>query len=142
MESGRIAPPGSSRTSGGTALPPATPVGQICTMYNDFPLHGNTQKLKPHNDTPRFSASFQGAPWRVLAPSCSKSVGRALVRMPLAPGGPWRPGCFWRRLKVLEAAPAGWRPLKAFEGLWRFLEALVLHVYLLVRRSEKTIFWR
>ena len=36
------APPGSSRTSGGTALPPATLVGQTYTMCIDFPLDRNT----------------------------------------------------------------------------------------------------
>ena len=39
-------PPGSSRTWQGTALPPATPVGQINTMYIDFPLEGNTPNPK------------------------------------------------------------------------------------------------
>ena len=40
------APPGSSRTSGGTALPRASPMSQIYTMYIDFPLHGNTLNLR------------------------------------------------------------------------------------------------
>ena len=88
------APPGSSRTSGGTALPPATPVGQIYTMYIDFPLDGNTpnprsQALgrRPHI----FSLSPGGPPGRVLAPSCSKSAGEGLE----AGGPPGNPPKIW-----------------------------------------------
>ena len=44
MESGRIEPLRALPV--GTALPPATPVGQIYTMYIDFPLDGNTLNLR------------------------------------------------------------------------------------------------
>ena len=112
------APLGSSRTSGGTALPPATPVGQIYTMYIDFPLDGNTpnpriKSLKrrlgletPPPDTPE----APGGPWR--------------PRPPEAPGGPGGPGAgnppksglkglakTFGLLEALEAPGGPWRPL-------------------------------
>ena len=103
------APPGSSCTSGGTALPPATPVGQICTMYTDFPLHENTpnprikllkRRLRlenPLQTPPPLEAPAPEAPGgsleapRVLEPpKIWPETGRR--RRPLeAPGGPWRP---------------------------------------------------
>ena len=104
-----------SRTSGGTALPPATPVGQIYTMYIDFPLDGNTlnptvQALgrRPHI----FSLSPEGPPGRVLAPSCSKSASQGLE----ARGPPGNPPRNWR-----YGAGSSWKPPQG--SLWTPLEA-------------------
>ena len=118
------APPGSSRTSGGTALPPATPVGQIYTMYIDFPLEGNTPNPRAKSlgrHTHIFSDLLGGPPGGVLAPSCSKSAGKGLEA-----GGPAgnRPKSPERAGKDVSEACAGpWRPLEAPGGPWRPLEA-------------------
>ena len=117
MESGRIAPPGSSRTSGGTALPPATPVGQINAMYIDFCFDGNTPNprieslgRRPHI----FSLCPGGLPGRVLAPSCSKSAGEGLEAGG-PPGNPpksgperWGPGPWRRRPLGGPGGPVPW----------------------------------
>ena len=155
------APPGSSRTSGGTALPPATPVGQIYTMYIDFPLDGNTlnptvQALGRH--THILSDLLGGPPGGVLAPSCSKSAGKCLEaggpagnRPKSGPqsaggslealGGPCpgplgpckAPGSPYPQNLALEGPerPSPWSPA----GPWRPLEAPVGSL----GRSKKTI---
>ena len=94
------APPGSSCTSGGTALPPATPVGQICTMYIDFPLDGNTP-----NPRIKFLKRRLG-------------FGEPPPDTPEAPGGPWRPRDGPETLDTNPKAPS--RPP---EAPWRVLEA-------------------
>ena len=93
MESGRIEPL-RARTSGGTALPPATPVGQIYTMYIDFPLDGNT--LNPTVQSLKrvfhIFGVLPGACGGVLAPGCSKSASEGLeAPADEVPRGPWRP---------------------------------------------------
>ena len=118
------APPGSSCTSGGTALPPATPVGQICTMYIDFPLDGNTpnprikslkRRLGLENplQTPARPLEAPGGPWMVLKPwrqilESWKAPSRPPARVLEAPGGvlepsdtpeaPETPTRVWRRV--------------------------------------------
>ena len=77
------APPGSSRTSGGTAPPPAIPVGQTYTMYIDFPVDGNTRP----NPCPHFQHSSRRPPGGVLAPSCSKSAGQGPLNPNLRASG-------------------------------------------------------
>ena len=74
------APPGSSRTSGLTALPPATLVGQKYTMYIDFPLDGNTL-----NPAVQALEALEALDARCGGPGC-----------PQGPGGPGTP------LKALE----------------------------------------
>ena len=115
MESGRIEPPGSSRTSGGTALPPATPVGQIYTMYIDFPLDGNN--LNPKNkalpDTPRFSASFQGPPLEGSWP-----LAAANLRVRALRGHPKWGWKLFGAPPVLDAPQNPWRSLQAAKGAW------------------------
>ena len=63
------APPGSSRTSGGTALPPATPVGQ-------------TQGPKPSAVPPHFQPPCRGLPLRGPAPKLRQILLEALCRPP------------------------------------------------------------
>ena len=80
------APPGSSRTSGGTALPPAISVGQIYTMYIDFPLDGNIldPTVKALGRRPHIFSLLAGAIRGVLAP-----VLEAPGAAPGGPGGSW-----------------------------------------------------
>ena len=92
MESGRIEPfPGSSRTSRGTALPPATPVGQIYTMYIDFPLEGNTPNptlgRRPHI----FSDLLRG-PLKGSWPLAAANLRVRALRQGGPPGNPPKSG--------------------------------------------------
>ena len=75
-------PPGSSRTSGGTALPPATPVGQIYTTYIDFFLDGNTSAKIPRPHI------FSHLPGTCLGGSWPLDAWKLLWRPLEAPGGP------------------------------------------------------
>ena len=122
MENGRIEP---------LRALPVTPVGQIYTMYIDFPLDEFPSPRPP----PIFSLSPGGPPGRVLAPSCSKSAGEGLEaggppgnppkiwpeRAGIAPGtveapkGPWRP----RPLEAPACKPACGGPVFLLEGARR-----------------------
>ena len=76
MKSGRIEPLRALPVpSGGAALPPATPVGQIYTMYIDFPLDENTLTMTRPDFQPPSKGPLTGHPWE-------------------APGGPGAPPSF------------------------------------------------
>ena len=109
------APPGSSRTSGGTALPPASSVGQIYTPNPRSQALGR----RPHI----FSDLLGRPPGGVLAPSCSNLQVRAL-RQGGPPGNPPKSG-WQQRLGGPEAPENPWRPLEAPDGPWRPLERLL-----------------
>ena len=145
------APPGSSRTSGGTALPPATPVGQIHTTYIDFPLDGNTPNPRSQvlGHRPHIFSDLLGRPpGGVLAPSCSNLQVRAL-RQGGPPGNPPKSG-WQQRLGGPEASGGSWRPLEApDEGPrspwapgWRPLQTRLRLARFSLARSKKTIFSR
>ena len=109
------APPGSSRTSGGTALPPATPVGQIYTMYIDFPLDGNTLNCTLKAST-RHAQIFSLLPGPPLEGSWPLAAANLRVRALRQGGLLGTPQNLERAVKTLGGSGGPWRPLEAPGG--------------------------
>ena len=116
--------PGSSRTSGGTALPPATPVGQIY-----FPLEGNTPnpRAKSLGRRPHIFSDLLRGPLKGSWPLAAANLRVRALRQGGPLGTPQNLAGL-EALKVPEAhGPAGpWRFLEASGGPWRPLEAQAL----------------